>query len=170
MKWYTYLICFILIIVGSFCGMRLYTEIKAESYVNGSIDISNKFVQESFYYYNSSVVFYHDAYDETETYSFEKELLKVEDFNGNEKQYKVELNNFVILNPDINAGSVFSQLNMDFYNTDGNVVCKGTLDISIKFLSNKTTLTLTTKSNEQASFFEQYFVDNGIRLKVIEIL
>ena len=36
MKWYSYLICFILIIVGVFCGIELYKEIKAESYVNGS--------------------------------------------------------------------------------------------------------------------------------------
>ena len=53
MKWYTYLICFILIIVGVFCGIELYKEVKAESYVNGSIDISNKFSQESFNYSSS---------------------------------------------------------------------------------------------------------------------
>lgn len=31
-------------------------------------------------------------------------------------------------------------------------------------------LTLTTNGQESASFLEQYFADNGIRLKVIEIL
>ena len=67
MKWYTYLICFILIVVGVFCGIELYREVKAESYVNGSIDISNKFSQESFNYSSTSVVFYHDLYVDTDT-------------------------------------------------------------------------------------------------------
>ena len=37
MKWYTYLICFVLIVVGAFCGVQLYKEVKAESYVKVSI-------------------------------------------------------------------------------------------------------------------------------------
>ena len=86
MKWYTYIICFILIVVGTFCGIQLYKEVKAESYVNGSIDISNQFSQESFNYSSTSLVFYHDLYDTTDTYSFDKELLKVDDFNGKDKE------------------------------------------------------------------------------------
>ena len=41
---------------------------------------------------------------------------------------------------------------------------------SIKFLSNKTQLILSTIGKESASFLEQYFNNNGIRLKVVEIL
>jgi len=64
MKWYTYVICFVLIIVGTFLGIELYKDIKAESYVNGSIDISNQFSQESFNYSSTSVVFYNDIYND----------------------------------------------------------------------------------------------------------
>ncbi len=170
MKWYSYIICFIFIVVGVFCGLQLYREIKAESYINGSIDISNKFSQESFNYSNTSVVFYHDTYDETDTYSFEKDLLKVEDFNGKDKNYKVTLNDFVLLDANINAGSIYSLVKIDFYDTNNDIVCNSQLNISIKFLSNKTTLTLSTTGKENASFLEQYFKDNGIRLKVLEIL
>lgn len=170
MKWYTYLICFILIVVGVFCGIELYREVKAESYVNGSIDISNKFSQESFNYSSTSVVFYHDLYDDTNTYSFEKDLLKVDDFNGEKKQYKIILNDYILVGSEINAGSIFSVVNMDFYDTNGNIVCNSTMKISIQFLSNKTQLTLSTIGQENASFLEQYFSDNGIRLRVVEIL
>lgn len=170
MKWYTYLICFTLIILGIFCGIELYREVKAESYVNGSIDISNKFSQESFNYSSTSVVFYHDLYDDTDTYSFEKDLLKVDDFNGEKKQYKVILNDYVLVEAEVNAGSIFTAINMDFYDTNGNIVCNSTMQISIQFLSNKTQLTLVTKDQQSASFLEQYFSDNGISLRVIEIL
>ena len=165
-----YLLAFVLIVVGVFCGIRLYKEIKAESYVNGSIDISNRFSQESFTYSSTSVVFYHDLYDDTNTYSFEKDLLKVDDFDGQKKTYQVVLNDYVLLNTEINAGSVFATVNMDFYNTEGKIVNSATLKISVKFLSGKTQLTLATTGNENASFLEQYFTDNGIRLQIIEIL
>lgn len=165
-----YVLAFAIIVVAVFCGIQLYKEAKAESYVNGSIDISNRFSQESFNYSATSVVFYHDLYDETDTYTFEKDLLKVETFDGAKKTYQVLLNDFVLLNCEINAGSVFANLNMDFYDTEGNVINSTNLNISVKFLSSKTTLTLATNGKESASFLEQYFADNGIRLKIVEII
>lgn len=170
MKWYVYLICFVLIIVGVFCGIRLYKEIKAESYVNGSIDIENKFSQESFNYSATSVVFYHDMYDDTDTYMFEIDLLKLDDFNGLTKTYRVALNDFVLLNADVKAGSVFATFDISFYDTEGNQLHNATMKISVLFLSSKTTLTLTTVGNVNASYLEQYFADNGFRLKITEIL
>ena len=170
MKWYTYFICFILIIFGSFCGVQMYREIKTGSYVNGSIDVTNKFSQESFSYYNTSITFYHDIYDDTGKYTFEKELLPVEDFNGKSKQYQVVLNDYILIDSEISAGSVYVNKDIDFYDTNGNIVCDSNFELSIKFLSDKTLLTLTTYGEENASFLEQYFNDNGIRLKVIEIL
>ena len=170
MKWYTYLICFILIIVGVFCGIELYKEIKAESYVNGSIDISNKFSQESFNYSSSSVAFYHDDYDTTDTYTFQKDLLVVDSFNGKEKTYQVILNDYILFNTEFNPGSIFSNVAIDFYDTEGNVICNADMKISIVFLSNKTQLTLATVEDKNSSFLQQYFTDNGIRLRVVEIL
>ena len=165
-----YLLAFVIIVVGVFCGIRLYKEIKAESYINGSIDISNRFTQESFNYSSTSAVFYHDLYDDTDTYTFEKDLLKVENFDGKKKTYQVVLNDYVLLNTEINAGSVFATVDMDFYDTNGNVINSALMKVSVKFLSNKTTLTLATTGKENASFLEQYFADNGIRLRIIEIL
>ena len=169
MKWYTYLICFVLIIIGAFSGIELYKEIKAESYVNGSIDISNKFSQESFNYSSSSVAFYHDDYDTTDTYTFQKDLLVVDSFNGLENTYQVVLNDYILFDTEFNAGSIFSMIDIDFYDTDGNIVCNADMKISIVFLSNKTQLELTTIGDESSSFLEQYFTDNGIRLQVIQI-
>ena len=165
-----YLAAFAVIVAGVFCGIRLYKEIKAESYINGSIDISNRFTQESFNYSSTSVLFYHDIYDETNTYTFEKDLLKVENFDGVKNRYQLVLNDYILLDTQISAGTVFSKLYIDFYDASGDIVCSAYMDISIKFLSNKTALSFATVGNENASFLEQYFADNGIRLKVVELL
>lgn len=165
-----YLIAFVLIVVAVFCGIQLYKEIQSESYVNGSIDISNRFTQESFNYSSTSVVFYHDLYDDSDTYSFEIDLPKVENFDGKTKTYRVMMNSYVLLNCEINAGSVYATVDMDFYDTRGEIVNSSKLQISVRFLSSKTTLTLATTGNDNAGFLEQYFADNGIRLQIIEIL
>lgn len=170
MKWYTYLICFVLVIVGTFCGIQLYKEVKAKSYINGSIDISNKFSQDNLNYSSTSLVFYHDLYDDTDTYFFEQDLPKVENFNGQKKSYELWLNDFIILDAEFNAGSVYSTVQLDFYNEYGNILYSSKLNISVKYLSSKTQITLSTKGQESASFLEQYFKDNGIRLKIVEIL
>ena len=113
MKWYIYLICFVLIIVGVFCGIELYKELKAESYVNGSIDISNKFEMESFNYSSSSVAFYHDDYDTTDTYTFQKDLLVVDNFNGKEKTYQVILNDYILLDSEF-IWNIYWTINITF--------------------------------------------------------
>lgn len=170
MKWYGYVICLVLIVVGAFSGIQLYRELKAESYVNGSIDITNKFSQESFNYSATSLVFYHDLYDDTDTYSFEKDLTKIDDFNGQIKKYEVTLNKYYLTNAEIKAGSIYATTTIDFYNTDGEQIEEAEMQLSILFLSDKTKLTITTKGKQSASFLEQYFKDNGIRLCVNEIL
>lgn len=170
MKWYMYIICFVLIIIGGVCGIQLYKEIKAENYINGSIDITNRFSQESFNYSSSSVVFYHDLYDDTNTYSYEQDLLKVEDYNGQTKTYELWLNDFILLDTEFNAGSIYSTVLIDFYNEYGTVIKHTTFKISIKFLSSKSTLSISTIGQENAEFLQQFFTDNGIRLRVVEIL
>ena len=79
------------------------------------------------------------------------------------------LNDYVLLNCDIKAGSVFATVDMDFYGTDGNLVNSAVLKISVKFLSGKTQLTLATTGSVNAQFLEQYFTDNGMRLQIIEV-
>lgn len=170
MKWYVYLICFVLVIAGAFCGIRLYSLITAESYINGSIDIENRFTMESFSYANTSVEFYHDIYDESDTYSYSTDLKRVDDFDGARNTYQITLNGYYILDAQVTAGSVFTKVYIDFYNTDGGLICSAFLNVSVKFLSDKTALTLSTTGGENAGFLTQYFRDNGIRLKINEIL
>jgi len=170
MKWYVYLTCLALVVCGVFCGIRLHALMTAESYVRGSIDIQNQFSMTSFAYVNSSVEFYHDIYDPSNTYTYETALLRVEDFNGLKNKYEIVLNDYILTDTQISAGAVFSKVYLDFYDTSGNLICSSFLDIAIKFLSDKTTLTLTTTGSINASFLTQYFTDNGIRLKINQIL
>lgn len=171
MKWYVYVICVVLIIASVFCGINLYKEIKAESYINGQIDITNRFSQESFCYSATNLVFNLDTYaDVPDTYVFEQSLLKVDDFNAEKKNYQVKLNNYILFDVQINAGSVFANTHIDFYDTNGELTQGADMKISILFLSDKTQLKFVVVGQESRAFMEKYFADNGIRLQVIEII
>jgi hypothetical protein len=159
-----------MVIAGAFCGIRLYSLATRESYINGSINIENKFRMESFSYANTSVEFYHDIYDMTDTYSYEIDLLRVDGFDGVRNNYQIVLNGYILADTQITAGMAFCKAYLDFYDTDGQIVCSSSLDISVKFLSDKTALTLATTGGQNASFLTQYFRDNGIRLKINRLL
>ena len=163
-----YIIGSIVIVSGLICGIAFYKEVTAESYVNGSINIQNQYSMESFQYNSNSVVFYHDTYDDTNTYTYSTELLKVDDFNGEKKNYEVVVNDYV-LPATVSAGSVDTVLMLDFYSTDGSLLCSSQMKINLKFLSNKTQLSFSTTGQQQAQFLEQYFRDYGIRLRINEI-
>ena len=170
MKWYVYVICVVLIILGILCGIKLYKEIKSESYVNGSIDIENIFSQKDFAYSTTSFTLYHDLYDDTNTYVFEQNLLQVEDFNGLENQYLVFFNDKLITNTQITAGAVYSTIEIDFYSISGNLISKVQANLSLKFFSDKTNLLVSVQGQENANLFEQYAKANGFRLKIEKIL
>lgn len=161
-----YIIGSLVIISGLICGVAFYKEVTAKSYVNGSINIQNQYSMESFQYNSNSVVFYQNS--GTNTYTYSTDLLKVADFNGEKKNYEVVVNDY-ILPATVSAGAVDTTLLLDFYSTSGELTCSSAMKINIKFLSDKTQLTFSVAGEKQAQFLEQYFKDNGIRLRINEI-
>jgi hypothetical protein len=164
-------------LTGVWAGITLWRKVHAESYINGSINITNEFYFESFTYDNSlftdTVVFPPATpYDTADTiYSWQSENLPtVPDFNGIEKTYQIEVNGYRIFNAVINAGGVIIRTNIDFYDTANNLLCSAYYDLSVRFLSNRTEIEIKTTGQQNANFIEQYFADNGLRIKVKEIL
>jgi butyrate kinase len=145
----------------------MYQDITAQSYIVGSINITNEFKQESFSYKTESITFYNDN---TDTYSFIKnDLPKVPTFNGIQKQYEVKMNEFVLYDAIVTAGGIVKRINIDFYDIENNLIKSVYFDLSIRFLSNKTELSITTIGAENAQFIEQWILDNWLRIQVNEI-
>ena len=167
MKIKYYLLCVVLILVGVWSSITLYQKVTASSYVNGDIDISNQFSQESFNYTNSQVTFYPS--ENSESFVFETDLIKVDGFDSTLKEYRLSFNDEPVLDVEFTAGAVNGNVYKNFYATDGTIEYSANLNIVIRFLSGKTQLVLSTDSFESATYFEQFFSDYGIRLIVEEI-
>lgn len=154
------------ILLGIYSTFGFITDLKAESYTIGNLELKNTYGQESFNYYTNTIVFNLD----NDTYICEQNLTKVNDFDGNKNTYNVVLNDYYLINSSISNGSIYSVVLMDFYNSDGSINCNGTLNISIKFYSDKTNLTITTNTQNEADYFEKYFQDYGFRLNVYQVV
>lgn len=159
-----YIIACAIIVCGIFCSIKFFKEATATSYVRGEITTRNSFSQEQFLYSTTSLSLYEDIYNNT--YSYESEQLPVDDFNGRQYTYEVKLNNFNIIDADIDSGNIAFTVHMKFYSPTNELLCNGSIKFNIKFLSNKTVVSVATYSNEEASFFEQYFDDYGLKLEV----
>ena len=161
-----YLVSSVIIIGACICGVQLYKEVTAKSYVNGSIDIQNQFVVESFEYSNDVIIFYKESEN---SYLFDIDLIPVKDFNGEEKEYQIKLNDYVLFNAEIKAGSVESEVQIDLYDVNGELLNSSNLKIKVEFLSNKTNLKLVADSLEDSEYLSQYFEDYGFTLKILEL-
>lgn len=164
MKWYTYIICGVLIFFGVYFGIRFWKDVTAESYVNGSITASNVFETDEFSY-SATVINYYAQNDGS--YAFNTSTLPVTDFNGAKYSYKVLFNGNQILNADIKAGEITFSYRLNFYNTDGSLIIEGITFVNVTFLADSTNLSLSVENYEQSAWFNSYFGNEGFSLKVV---
>lgn len=168
-KVFGYICAFVILCTGVFSAFGLHNEINTRSSINGTLDIRNQFVKNSFYYNVNSLELYKDTTTE-DLYKTIIESEKIEGFNGQTKQYEIIFNDYELINQaTINAGSIYVILPYEFYSTEGTVNVAFDLYILIKFLSNKTTLEVWCYGELESQYIEQYFTDYGFRLYVNEI-
>ena len=170
MKWYTYLICFILIFIGAFCGINLVKEVNSKSYINGTINDLYNSGSTVFYYGQTNVVFYDDPNDNSDELIFEVEVMKTANkFNAVVKEYYILMNNHLLYDYDVLHGGIVSSIPLSFKNPDGSTLCSIQGTLYINFYVKKTNIKIAVSNTVQASYLEDYFSNNGFTLSVVEI-
>lgn len=168
-KFVLYIVAGIIIISGVICGIGAYKNIKAESYIVGSTNVSNYFIQESYFYNSSSLIFYLNDYaEEDQVYEFTINSVPVKDFNGKEKKYDTYFNDYILFSATYDVGIIKFNIPFEFYSTENELLCSADLKGSIEFFSDKTTLKLSVIGDEEQQFLTKYFDNNGITIKVVE--
>lgn len=159
-----------IIISGVYCGINCYKEITSTSYIQGSLDVKNEYVVETFNYSVSNITLYNDIYSDDPTlYERSVDTAKVDGFNGATKKYIITFNDYVLIEqPVISAGAVYFELPYEFRDTYNQVLCTSIMCVSVRFLSNKTTLNVSCQGSDEAQYLQQYFNDYGFRLNIKE--
>lgn len=161
-KIFFYVMSVVMVLCAIYCSVNFFKEINQEGYINGSLSLVNSKVQSEFYYSTNSIVFN----EENNQFVYEKVFVRVQDFDGINNEYNVKLNNYLLFNSEISYGSVYSENDMDFLDTKGNLVKNVYFDLDIQFLSDKTVLKIITYSSEDVIYLEKYFSDFGFILNV----
>lgn len=163
----TALVVFLLICSGIVSGIWLFKKVNSESYINGSLNSTRLESISNVYYATTDLEFYQSIDDNL--YHADITLLKTEDFNGEEKQYEVSLNGYIMRDVIVTLGSINFDFTVNFKDVDGSLACTATMHTEILYLNDKTTITMTVADAQSATYLKQYFNDHGLKLFVYEV-
>lgn len=167
MKWYGYIICFVLILVGIFSTMELVKLFNVKSAEYGTvitIETKNDYTEVSKFDYGSLSFDTEDYVHFTNVSTFAPQ-----DFNGKQNDYTILVNGQPTNNIIVNAGKISGDLTLAFYGLNGDVVSTAELHILIEYYASGTKVTLTTQnSNDSVSYLTTYTNINGAVIKVVQ--
>lgn len=168
MRWYHYIICVVLIIVGVFSTFNLVDIFSAKSGEYGKV-----FVYETPGYDSEFSRFDYGSIDfDTEDYYQYKNVstFATQDFDGIKNQYTLYFNDQPLNNVVQTAGRIRGELAIKFYDTDGQVVTTAQVNVVIEYLASATKVTLTINNDNNAvSYLNTYTEINGAILRVVLI-
>lgn len=167
MKWWSYLICGVLIIAGFFCGLNMFNVWSRTSGVEGSpttIETENDYSIVA--KFNCGMLALET--DNYKNYSGGLSFGAV-DFDGEKNDYILLINDNLISDVDFKAGKVDTTYTLNFYNTSGELASTLNLNIDIEFYDSNTVINFKmTNSADSYAYFQQYLNYNGLIIKICE--
>lgn len=167
MKWYNYLICFLLIILGTFSCIKLVDIWTRTSSVVGeptTIETQNNY-ELVCKYDLGTMIFDTEDY---QTYTSNNSYAHL-DFDGTDGNYKLLVNDSLLSNVTVNAGKIEADYSRNFYDIDKTVITTVNLEIEINFYNDETQIVIKTKNvNNSQAYLMQYMATDGFILKVVK--
>ena len=166
MRWYHYIICLILIIVGVFSTFNLVDIFSVKSGEYGKV-----FVCETPGYNSEFSRFDYGNVDlDTEDYYHYKNVstFATQQFDGIKNVYTLYFNDQPLNNVVQTAGRISGELAIKFYDTDGEIVTTAQVNVVVEYLASATKVTMTINNDNNAvSYLNAYTEINGAILRVV---
>lgn len=167
MKWYTYVICFILIIVGVFCTIELVDLLDVQSGEYGSVVSYNiNDVYEEFSKFDYGVISFdtddYKTYVSTTAYVSQK-------FNGTKEDFAMFFNGQPLTNIVQSSGRINGDLSLIFYDLNGKKITTADMHFLVEYLASSTKVTISiTNTNNSLSYLNAYMEINGAVLRIVK--
>lgn len=167
MKWYSYVICCVLIIVGAICTVNLVNIWDNKSSIVGeigSIETVNDYSQICRLDYSTVTLETEDNINYSSSQAF-----GAVDFDGAKKDYVLFFNDTLVKDTTIKSGEISANVILNFYSTDGQLASVCDLSVEIKFYDDKTVVDVSTvNENNSIAYYTRYATVNGAIFKVVE--
>ena len=166
MKWYTYIICAVLIVIGSFCTVELVNIFDVQSDEYGTV-----FVYETPYKYNEFSRFDFGRIDfDSQDYQKYQSITTyaAQDFDGIKNNYTLFFNDQPLNHIVQTAGRISGDIAINFYNLDGQLITTADLNFVVEYQASNTKVTATiTNDDDSVSYLNTYMEINGAILRVV---
>lgn len=166
MKWWHYLLCGLIIVIGVFTSIKLIDMFKVQSKEYGtvlSIETKQNFNIEA--KYDLGFLDFEEKENGNFVYEVSEAPIK---FNGANKEYGMLFNSEPVHDVKVSSGKIEGILTLNFYDTDGLLITTSDVKISIEFLASDTQIRFETKDiNKSNSYLYRYLDINGAQLKIV---
>ncbi len=167
MRWYHYLICFALIMVGVFSTLELVKLFNVKSVEYGSvitIETKNDYTEVSKFDYGTL------TFDTTDYTNFTNVTTFAPcSFDGKNNDYTILVNGNPTCNIVVNAGKISGELNLEFYDLNGIIVTTAKLNILVEYYASGTKVSLSVQNNNDSiAYLTTYININSAVIKVVK--
>jgi hypothetical protein len=166
MKWYGYLICSIIIVLGLLGGIDLIRTYTANSVVVGTIQYEDVEVVDFFDCDLNGVYF--SRINNSNEYEF-SDVYHFVEFDGSDGGYRILVNGNPCAVNVLDVGFVYGEYSLTYYDISGAVAVQSNLRIKIMFLSGRTRVELNIANVDNSlSYFYNYILENGLKISVVK--
>lgn len=169
--WLQALICSLIILISVVFGIYYYREyIKPHSYVLGTPTETSPFTKLALadYISNENVLFSQDLRDCSFGVDTETKIAKYEfnfehvDFNGLTEKYLLCVNDYIVSDITIGAGTISAKYPLTFYDVNNEVLCSTEINLGLSFYSLGTKFVAQLPSADLGYFMKYLETDNFI--------
>ena len=164
MKWWSYVICCVLIIVGTVCTIELVDKFSVKSGEYGSVITYDEENYEEF----SKFDFGSFSLDSEDYVSYKNvTTFGAQEFDGTKEEYALFFNGQPLNGVVQSAGRINGDLTINFYDLNGDTITTVNVHFMVEYLASATKVTTTiTNVDKSVSYLNAYTEINGAVLKV----
>lgn len=166
MKWYHYLICCIICILGAISAIGLFNLFNVSSKEYGKVleieSIQNLEVKVEY-----DLGYLEFISEDNLNYEYQINQAPIK-FDGSQADYILIVNGKPANEVKVSNGEISGNLDLNFYDTEGELITTSHLEILIEFLASDTRLTFKTQNiNNSNAYLYRYLNINGFNLKIV---
>ena len=167
MKWYHYLICAVLIVVGIFSTMNLVELFSVSSQEYGTvitIETKNNYNEVSKFDLGTFTLQPTSGNNYSEIIT-----LAPETFDGAGKDYLILFNGKPANNVDSKSGQISGDVSLTFYDLEGKEITTANFNVAIQYYVTQTVITISmTNENDTVSYLSHHTNTTGAVISVVE--
>ena len=167
MKWYHYLICAVLIVVGIFSTMNLVELFSVSSQEYGTvitIETKNNYNEVSKFDLGTFTLQPTSGNNYSEIIT-----LAPETFDGAGKDYLILFNGKPANNVDSKSGQISGDVSLTFYDLEGKEITTANFNVAIQYYVTQTVITISMiNENDSVSYLSHHTNTTGAVISVVE--